>query len=289
MKKQAIVSSLILAGSVVSEVYKNIYEFGKEIIYRDHFYEVGLDRPYRSVRIKNNKGLSLQGYLIEKEGATKTLVMLHSYNESSRELIEYIPFFERLIPDSNILLVDLAAHGNSDGYIRGLAWNDIVDLVYWNRYLLKKYGDDHSLIMYGKGIGANVILNASSLNKLKNVKAIISEGAFTSVYDYFGYKFGYTKATMKIASPIIRRAVIDELDIDIKKIDTRKLIRNNEIPTIFIHSQKDKDVYFKSVMELYNSNHSEKDLFPIKSMYLYDTDLRSDYSMVLKLFVAQYI
>lgn len=288
MKKQAIVSSVILMGSVVSEVYKSIYDYGKEIIYRDHFYEVGLDRPYRSVQIKNNKGLTLQGYLIEKENANQTLVMLHGYNESSRELIEYIPFFEKLLPDCNILLVDLVAHGNSDGYIRGLAWNDIIDLVYWNRYLIKKYGEEHSIIMYGKGIGANIILNAAGLNKLSQVKAIISEGAFTSVYDYFGYTFGNNKVTMKIASPIIRRAIIDELDIDIKKIDTRKLIKNNKIPTIFVHSQKDRDVYFQSVMELYNNNSSEKDLFPIKTMYLYDTNLKDDYSLVLKLFIAQY-
>ena len=62
------------------------------------------------------------------------------------------------------------------------------DLMYFNTYLLQKYGDQHHLIMYGKGMGANTILNASGLGKLKNVDLIISEGAYDNVYHYLTLK-----------------------------------------------------------------------------------------------------
>ncbi|MFQ7171810.1 MAG: hypothetical protein ACLRQF_06740 [Thomasclavelia ramosa] len=48
--------------------------------------------------------------------------------------------FKERYPDWNILLVDACAHGQSDGYIRGLGIKDVKDLVCWNEYLLKTYG-----------------------------------------------------------------------------------------------------------------------------------------------------
>mgnify|MGYP007100775363 CR=1 FL=1 len=46
-------------------------------------------------------------------------------------------FFKERYPDWNILLVDACAHGQSDGYIRGLGIKDVKDLVLLERIFVK--------------------------------------------------------------------------------------------------------------------------------------------------------
>ena len=53
----------------------------------------------------------------------------------------------------------------------------------FNKFL-QRYGDNHRIVMYGQGVGANTILNTAGLNKLKNVDLIISEGAYDNAYHY---------------------------------------------------------------------------------------------------------
>ncbi len=270
MKKKIISSSLFALASLSASIYKGAYQFGTEIVYRERFYNEGSDERFQSLKIKNNRGLIMQGYLLEEENADRTLLVLHSFDQSSKDMVVYLPLFRSLFHNVNILFVDMVAHGNSDGYIRGFGYRDVIDLMYWNRYLLQRYGDDHSIIMYGKGQGANTILNAASLNKLRNVALILSEGAYDSVYHYLSYKFSKNIRTMNLIAPVIRRAILNETKMDIKKMDTSKWINNNNIPTIYIHSKNDKDVPFEMVFKLYNNNRSTKLLFPLKQEYLYE-------------------
>ena len=72
--------------------------------------------------------------------------------------------------------------------------------------------------MYGKEQGANKILNASGRHVLKNVEAIISDGAYTSPYDIIGYRL---EADYKIskypAISIIARHIKKAVRIDLKE------------------------------------------------------------------------
>lgn len=289
MKKKIILASSILAGAIIYELYKDASNYGREIIYRERFYENSIDRPFTSIKIKNKKGLSMQGYLLEKENVDKTLIILHPYNGSSKDMLPYVYYFEKLINDCNILLIDMIGHGNSDGYLRGLGYDDVDDIVYWNKYLLERYGDNHKLIMYGKEIGGNALLNSAGLNVLKNVQAIISEGACNNIEDYLSYQFTGNKFSLCIVSNIIKNALYKETGKDISKMNTEKLVKYNRIPTLYVHSIRDKEVLFNNVIKLYNSNGGQKQLFPIKYSNLYDINMDDDYSEVLREFIKQYI
>jgi len=295
MRKSLWASSIIaLTASMSGSIAKEAYEYGKKIGYRGSFDEskindLFLKHEIHDIRIKNHKGLLLQGYFIAKENANKTLIVLHSFGQSSLNMEPYIDYFERLLENTNILLIDANAHGNSDGYIRGFGYRDVIDLMYWNTYILQRFGQDHTIIMYGKEMGANTILNAAGMNKLKNVKAIISEGAYGNVYHYLGYSFAKNTKTMHLVAPIIQRAIFDELHQDIRKMNTVKFVKKNNIPTLFVHSKDDQKVNFKNVLELYNHNASFKELFPIKEKYLYQIDESDEYSQTINHFIKDYI
>lgn len=294
MKRKFIIGGAI-ASTVTASTITLASQFAKDIIYREHLHKED-DDWYRElhaekVKIKNHKGLFLQAYLIEKPQATRTIICLHALFKSASSLKETVLYLQTIFENTNILLVDANAHGLSDGYIRGLGYRDVFDLMYFNTYILQKYGEEHRIIMYGQGMGANTILNTSGLGKLKNVDLILSEGAFDNVYHYLTERCQKElKISKYICGPIIRKVIKDELKKDIKKMDTVKLVKKNTIPTVYIHAKNDNDVPFSMVFPLYNHDSSHKFLFPIKEDYLYELKGREDsYSLSLIEFIKENI
>lgn len=294
MKKRTVLTSTAVTASTITAGLALIHQFSKKIIYREHLDEDNQEDWYselggEKIKIKNHKKLCLQGYLFEEENASRTVIGLHALKQSSSSLKNMIAYLKELFPHSHILLYDANAHGLSDGYIRGFGYKDVVDLMYFNQYVLQRYGQDHRIIMYGKGAGANTILNTSGLGKLKNVDLILSEGAYSSVYHYLGYLCQKEiKISQNICKPVMRQFIKNELNRDIKKMNAVNLVKKNSIPTIYVHAKDDQEVPFKMVFPLYNHDQSNKLLFPIKQDYLYELmGLEDDYTNSLKEFIKE--
>ncbi len=297
-KKLAVTTALAstLTASTLTASLALANQFAKKVLYREHLNKEDQGNWYeklhaQKIKIQNHKGLYLQGYLIEKPEAKRTIVCLHELMASAKSLEKTVEYLESIFKDDHILMIDAHAHGLSDGYIRGFGYRDVFDLMYFNTYLLQKYGENHRLIMYGKGMGANTILNASGLGKLKNVDLIISEGAYDHVYHYLTKKCQREmKVPQYLAGRVIRKVIKNELKIDIKKMDTVELVKKNQIPTVYVHSKNDKDVPFQMVFPLYNHDASNKLLFPIKEEHLYDLkDKQDSYSLSLIEFMNENI
>ena len=167
---------------------------------------------------------------------------------------------------------------------------DVNDLVCWNEYLLKEYGKDHQIILYGKEAGANTILKAASKHLLKNVKAIISDGAYTSVYDILAYRFvKYYKVIIFPTIHMIRHKIKQEIKINIKE-SYPLMLKHNDIPTLFIHMKNDDFVPLDMVYPLYNANRGNKELFVLKDeRYLYELKETDDFKNTLKNFIFEYV
>ena len=299
MKKKLVVGSAVastLTASTLTAGLALANQFAKKMLYREHLSKDDQGNWYEDigaskVKIKNHKGMFLQAYLIEKQQAKRTIICLHALLKSAHSLQATVDYFQSVFPDENILMIDANAHGLSDGYIRGFGYRDVFDLMYFNTYILQKYGQDHRVIMYGQGMGANTILNTSGLGKLKNVDLIISEGAYDTVYNYLAMCCQKEmKVTKFVAGPIIRKVIKDELKSDIKKMNTVDMVKKNVIPTVYVHSKNDKDVPFQMVFPLYNHDASNKMLFPIKEEHLYDLkDKEDSYSLSLIEFMNENI
>lgn len=299
MKKKLAITGAVASTLTASTLTASIAlanQFAKKMLYREHLSKEDQGDWYeqlhaKKVKIQNHKNLYLQAYLIEKPEAKRTVVCLHAMMTSAQSLVKTVHYLESIFENDNILMIDAHAHGLSDGYIRGFGYRDIFDLMYFNTYLLQKYGADHRIIMYGQGMGANTILNASGMGKLKNVDLIISEGAYDDVYHYLTMKCQReTKVPKYLAGRVIRKVIKDELKMDIKKMNTVELVKKNQIPTVYVHSKNDKEVPFQMVFPLYNHDHSNKFLFPIKEDYLYELeDFQDSYTLSLIEFINENI
>ena len=267
----------------------------KTMLYRHHKED---DKPSiletkyeaKNIYIKNNQGIKLRGLLIEENEAVKTLVILHPFGLEAKDMALYVRFFKERYSSWNILLIDACGHGQSDGYIRGLGIKDVNDLICWNRYLIKEYGNEHQIILYGKETGANTILNAASKHLLKNVKAIISDGAYTSVYDILGYRIVKDYKVPKFPTMrMIKRKIKQEIKINIKE-SYPLMLKHNDIPTIFIQMKDDDFVPVDMVYPLYNANRGSKVLFVLKDEhYLYELEETDEFKNTLKDFISKYV
>ncbi len=299
MKKKTMITGAVastLTASTLTAGFALSKQFAKKVLYREHLSKEDQENWYEDlkaskIKIKNHKDMFLQAYLIEKDNAKRTIVCLHGLLESSRSLKETVIYLQTIFENDNVLMIDANAHGLSDGYIRGFGYRDVFDLMYFNTYLLQKYGYEHRIVMYGKGMGANTILNTSGLDKLKNVDLIISEGAFDTVYNYLSYMCQKeTKIMRMVCGPVMRSMIKDELKSDIKKMNTISLCKKNTIPTVYVHSKGDKDVPFQMVFPLYNHDGSNKFLFPIKEDHLYNLkDKEDSYTLSLIEFINENI
>lgn len=295
--KKVFTSLAILAGLASGAGALNMFvnRTVKAMLYRHHKED---DKPSileskyagKNVYLKNRQGIRLRGILIEEDKADKTLVILHPFALEAKDMAVYVPFFKERFPKWNILLTDACGHGQSDGYIRGLGIKDVNDLVCWNRYLVKAYGTDHQIILYGKETGANTILKAASKHLLKNVKAIISDGAYTSVYDILGYRMIKDYRVPKFPTMrMVKRKIKHEIKINIKE-SYPLMLKHNDIPTIFIHMKEDDFVPLNMVYSLYNANRGSKVLFVLKDEhYLYELEETDDFKNTLKDFIAKYV
>lgn len=295
--KTAFASLAVLAGvaSGIGTLNLFVNRTVKTILYRHHKEDDKasiLETKYdaKNIYLKNRQGIRLRGIMINEDNADTTLIILHPFGLEAKDMALYVPFFKERYPNWNILLIDACGHGQSDGYIRGLGIKDVNDLVYWNEYLIKTYGKKHQIILYGKEAGANTILKAASKHMLKNVKVIISDGAYTNIYDILGYRILKDYKVPKFPTmKMIKRKIKQEVKLDITE-SYPNLVKHNDIPTLYIHMRNDDFVPLNMVYSLYNANRGNKELFVLKDEhYLYELNETSAFKNTLKDFIDEHL
>ncbi|SER11156.1 alpha/beta hydrolase [Piscibacillus halophilus] len=140
--------------------------------------------------IQSFDDLRLQGYYLEAEEPTnKTVVFAHGYLGRARDMGIFGEYYYKEL-GYNILSVDLRGHGQSQGDYIGFGWHSRLDMVDWINRLLEKQGEDTEIILHGISMGAATVLMTSGEELPKNVKAIVADSPYTSVYDLFDYQMG---------------------------------------------------------------------------------------------------
>ena len=297
-KGKKIASSLAIVTAIaggVSVINTFVCKVTKTLLYRyqKEEYKPGeLETKYqgKSIYIKNSQGIKLRGILIEEPNANKTVMVLHPFGLQANDMSLFVPFFKDKIPNANILVLDACSHGQSDGYIRGFGIRDADDVSVWVKHIQKQFGKEHSIILYGKEAGANAILNAAGKQKIRGVKALISDGAYTSVYDILGERLVKDYKVIKYPTlTLLKRRIQKEIKMNIKE-STVDNVKHNDIPTLYIHTKKDDFVPLQHVYALYNANRGKKELFVLKDeRYLYELKETDVFKKTFTIFIDTYV
>lgn len=151
----------------------------------------------------------------------------------------------------NVLLVDLRAHGKSEGKYIGMGWKDRIDILKWIDKLCYDY-NKCKIILYGISMGAATVMMTSGEKLPDNVKICIEDCGYSSVFREF-------KSVLRTIKPCIADFILKasnlvtkiRLGFYYKEASSINQIKKSKLPTLFIHGDKDTFVHFEMLDEIY--------------------------------------
>jgi len=166
-------------------------------------------------------------------------VCVHGYGDTASGMGYWAEHYTQL--GWNFLLPDLRGHGDSEGAYMGMGWPDRLDILTWLEWLLRR-DPDAQIILHGVSMGASTVLMTTGEPLPQNVKAAVSDCAFSCVEDQFRH-IGQTKMTLPLPLCLImfplRTVTRLRAGYDLKCASAINQVRRSVTPTLFIHGSDD--------------------------------------------------
>lgn len=249
-------------------------------------------QSFENVEITSEDGLQLRGYLLLSDRAEgRTAILAHGYSGKGKDMGAYAKiYYERL--GFNILIPDARGHGESAGNYIGFGWHERKDYLQWIDYIIEKTGPSAQVVLHGVSMGGATVLMTSGENLPPQVKAIVSDCAYSSVKAQLAYQL---RRMYHLPSfPFIQSAsLITRLKAGygFSEASALKQVRKAKVPILFIHGDADNFVPYSMMNELYEACQSPKEKFVVPQAghgLAYDMD-KTGYINVVTAFVNQYV
>lgn len=231
----------------------------KEELIKNYEWYSTLDKE--ELYISNQKGNSLKGYLTKNLNNIKRVVVIYSHgwhSEGDRDIgrmgasLLYNEGFD-------ILVIDHEAHGDSLGKYTTFGRDDAENIKLWVNKINELYENNCKIILTGMSMGANAILLLAK-EKMKNVKMIIADCGFTSLYEEMKYSFLHKLKLGYFRFLEFYLFTLFNTNIDIKEKDARISLNLSKYPILFIHGRLDKVVPISMTKENYYACKSKKEI-----------------------------
>lgn len=222
------------------------------------------ETPHEDMYITSNDGLKLHATYFPTEGSKKVVICFHGYtSEGLNDYSTLAIFYQK--HGYNLLLVDERAHGKSEGKYIGFGCLDRHDAKLWIEKMIEVLGEDCKILLHGDSMGGSTVLMTTGLELPPQVKAAVSDCAFTSAWDVFTavLKNQYHLPAfpmMQLSSWLVHKNAGYYLD----ECDARKEVAKAKIPILFLHGDADSFVPCSMVQELYDACNTEKKLVIIE-------------------------
>lgn len=221
------------------------------------------EQPYKEITITSDDNLKLNAYYLPAKYPTyKTVILAHGYSSQGTFMGAYAKFYYEQL-GYNVLLPDARGHGKSEGQGIGFGWIDRTDYLRWVNYIIKNQ-EKSQIVLHGISMGADTVLMTSGEKLPSNVKAVVSDCAYTSLKDELSYQF---KQRYNLpAFPIISSASFltkVKAGYFLGEASALKQVNKSVTPTLFIHGSSDGFVPTNMVYKLYDACGSSKELWVV--------------------------
>lgn len=218
---------------------------------------------YSDEYITSFDGLKLHAYkVINKTPSDKWAITVHGYTSEGLNMSSYAKKYYDM--GYNILIPDLRGHASSEGDYIGMGWDDRLDVISWINSIIKN-DKNAEIVLHGVSMGAATVTMASGEDLPNNVKAIIADCGYTSVWDEFAYQlkalFSLPEFPILDASNIITKL---RAGYNLKDGSCIDQVKKSTTPILYIHGDKDDFVPYYMMKELYDATNSEKEMLTIK-------------------------
>mgnify|MGYP002600084864 FL=1 len=248
------------------------------------------DSNYIDTYITSSDNLKLHAYEVKNENKTdKWAIVVHGYTSEGKLLSSKAKHLYNM--GYNVLVPDLRSHGTSEGNYIGMGWHDRLDIISWINKIIK--GNPNSeIVLHGTSMGSATVLMVSGEKLPSNVKAIVADCGYTSVYDEFSYQL---KQLFNLpAFPIMNFSdVVTHIRAGYCLNDASAInqVKKSTTPILYIHGDKDDFVPYYMMDELYNATNSEKEKLTIEGGEHANSDLVNPklYWSTVNSFLEKYI
>ena len=216
------------------------------------------------VYIQSKDGLKLHATYFPCEGSNKVVICFHGYTSEGLNDYSTLALFY-MKHGYNLLIVDERAHGKSEGKYIGFGCLDRHDARLWIDYVIERLGEQCKILLHGDSMGGSTVLMTTGLELPPQVKAAISDCAFTSAWEVFAsvLKNMYHLPPfplLQIANQMVKKKAGYELD----ECNAREEVKKAKVPILFLHGDADTFVPCSMVHELYDACETEKKLVIIE-------------------------
>lgn len=248
------------------------------------------DSNYIDTYITSSDNLKLHAYEVKNENKTdKWAIVVHGYTSEGKLLSSKAKHLYNM--GYNVLVPDLRSHGTSEGNYIGMGWHDRLDIIDWINYIVKN-NPNSEIALHGTSMGSATVLMVSGEKLPSNVKAIVADCGYTSVYDEFSYQL---KQLFNLpAFPIMNFLdVVTHIRAGYCLNDASAInqVKKSTTPILYIHGDKDDFVPYYMMDELYNATNSEKEKLTIEGGEHANSDLVNPklYWSTVNSFLEKYI
>lgn len=204
---------------------------------------VGLD--FQNVRLQSTDGLELAGWWVPRDGASRAAILVHGFggNKSDEQVLATARIYNRA--GYNVLMIDLRAHGQSEGDRRTLAYREARDVRGALGWLREEGFGAEETVLHGWSMGGATVVRSAPQS---GVAAVVEEAGYAdlpllledSLPENSGLPAFFNPGTMLMAKVF--------LDFDpwavVPKRDAGRLSAEGT-PFFVIHSTTDETVPFE--------------------------------------------
>lgn len=208
-------------------------------------------------------GLKLKGDVFWTDsGSHKWLIAVHGYTGKRQDMQNVAGFYG--LQGYNVLTPDMRAHGESQGTYIGMGWLDRQDILKWIQYVID-LDDQAEIVLHGISMGGATVMMASGEKLPQQVKGIVEDCGYTSVWDIFSDELSYLFHLPDF--PILY--VADGIawlraGYEFKSASALEQVAKSQVPILFIHGSEDNFVHTDMVYELYDACQAPKELLVIQ-------------------------
>lgn len=219
-----------------------------------------LTREGEDLYITSADGVRLHGYYRENlDSEGRYAIICHGYSADGAGMSGYANHFYKM--GYSVLAPDARCHGESEGNLIGMGYIEKRDIIEWIN-LITKDNPDARVVIFGVSMGGATSLFVSGEKDLpSSVRAIISDCAYTDVYDQIGSAIRYSLPWVPFFPIIDCASVICQLfgGYDLKEASCVEAVKRSRTPTLLIHGSADDYVPFSMLDVLYESCAAEKE------------------------------
>lgn len=220
-------------------------------------------QPQEDVFIESGDHLMLHATYFPGSGSDRAVICFHGYtSEGLNDFSSIARFYLEM--GYRLLVVDERAHGKSEGIYIGFGCLDRKDAMLWIKEMVRRMGPDCKLALHGISMGGATALMTAGLRMPPQVRAVISDCAFTSAWEVFSavLRSMYHMPAFPVMQ-IADRMTREQAGYGLDECNARDEVRKADVPILFIHGDADTFVPCSMVYELYEACRSPKELLVI--------------------------